>query len=82
MTINYHYSMNDDDGNENLDEVLGNLYAIADERYQVMLEHGFGRASVEYYLKITKDIGYLEQVRASQKKCSKTKKRKENPENS
>jgi len=71
MTINYHYSTNDDEENENLDEVIGNLYAIADKRYQVMLEHGFGRESVEYYLKIIKHIGYLEQVKTSSKKGSK-----------
>ena len=62
-----------DEENENLDEVLGNLYAISDKRYQVMLERGFNRDSVEYYLKIIKHIGYLEQVKAGSKKGSKTK---------
>ena len=73
MTNDYHLITNDDEENENLDEVIGNLYAIADNRFQIMLEHGFNRDNNEHYLKIIKHIGYLEQVRTSSKKGSKTK---------
>jgi len=82
MTIIHKGSIWEGGNNENLDEVIDYLYSIAKKKYEVMGEHGFSRDGVDQFLKIIKHIGYLEQVRASQKKCSKTKKRKESPENS
>jgi len=67
--------------NKNIDVVIDYLYTIAEKRYQSFEEHGLDRFVEEHLMKIAKQIGYLEQVRNSSKKVSKTKKGKENPEN-